>query len=271
MSYAMQPPVAPPAPVAVPRRPVSVMVASILLMVMAVAGLAYAIAAVAIVPGTIDRFRAAAGASTGADFDGLVDVVWILAALGAVLAVILFAGCVVLALGLLRGSNSARIATWVIAGLGLLAGCTSTVVMAAQFGEDAAQGTLDAALADSYPGSWIGLNVALSVAQMAGYVVVGLLLLAAPGEYFGRAPKPLPPDPFAARTPAGHPSVPAGYGQAMGGFAPPAGGYGSPYAPPPEGQASPAGGYGSPYPSPPPAVGRPQPGPDDEYWSRPSN
>jgi hypothetical protein len=200
-----------------------------------------------------------------------------MAAVGAVLAVILFGVCVVLALGLRRGSNTARIATWVTAGLGLLAGCTSTLVMAVQFGDDATQGTLEAALAEAYPGSWVGLNVSLSVAQMAGYLVVSLLLLAAPGTYFGRAPKPLPPDPFAAPSAAGYPGVPPGYGpQAVGGFAaPPAGGYGSPYPPPADGQASPyappAEGYGSPDPSPPPAVERPQPGPDDEYWSRPSN
>jgi hypothetical protein len=250
MSYAMQPPVAPSVPAARPRRPLSVVCASILLMVMAVVGLGYAIAAVAIAPGTVERFRAAAGDSGGADVDGMVSVVWIIAALGAVLAVILFALYVVLTLGLLRGSNATRIATWVVAGLGLLAGCTTTVVMAVQSGDDAAQGTLEAALADSYPESWVSVTAALSVAQMLGYVIVGLLLLAAPGTFFGRAPKPLPPDPFAAPTPAGYPPGPAGYG----GFA-----------------APPAGGYGAPYPSPPPAAGRPQPGPDDEYWSRPSN
>ncbi|MEU7903704.1 hypothetical protein [Actinoplanes sp. NPDC049118] len=261
MSYAMQPPPAAAPPPAAPRRPVPVTLASILLIVMAVAGLAYAIAAIAIVPGTIDRFRAAVGGSGGADIDGMVTVVWIIAALGAVLAVILFALYVVLALGLRRGSNAARIATWVVAGLGLLAGCASTVVMGVQLGGDATVGTPEAALADAYPGSWVALNVALGISQMVGYVIVGLLLLACPGTFFGRAPKPLPPDPFAAPALAGYPPVPAGYGpQAMGG---PAGGYGSPYpsAPPAAGQSIPPSG----------PAGRPQPGPDDEYWSRPSN
>ncbi|MET8151902.1 hypothetical protein ACIBSW_37145 [Actinoplanes sp. NPDC049668] len=261
MSYAMQPPVAAPQPAA-PRRPASVAFAAILLVVMAVAGLAYAIAAIAIVPGTVDRFRDATGGSGGADVDGMVTVVWIVAAVGAVLAVILFALYVVLALGLRRGSNAARIATWVVSGLGLLAGCASTVVVTVQLGGDATAGTPEAALADAYPGSWLGLNVVLCVAQMAGYVIVGLLLLAAPGTFFGRAPKSLPPDPFANPALAGYPPVPAGYGpQPMSGYpAPPAGGYGSPYpsAPPAAGQPIPPGG-------------RPQPGPDDEYWSRPSN
>lgn len=262
MSYAVPQPVGAPAPgPAAPRRPVPVALASVLLIVMAVVGLAYAIATLAVAPGTVDRFRAAAGSSSSTDVDGFVTVVWISAALGAVLAVILFALYVVLALGLRRGSNAARVATWVVAGLGLVAGCGSTLAVAVQRGGDESVGTLGAALADAYPGSWIAMNITLSVAQMLGYVLVAILLLASPGTFFGRAPKPLPPDPFAARAPAygGYPPVAAGFGP------PPTGGYSPP----------PAGGYGAPYPgvSPPatPPAGPPQPGPDDEYWSRPSN
>ncbi|GAA3963381.1 hypothetical protein [Actinoplanes auranticolor] len=295
MSYAMQPPAAAPAPTTTaPRRPVSVASASILLIVMAVAGLAYAIATLAVAPGTVDRFRAAAGGANSVDVDGFVTVVWIGAALGAVLAVILFALYVVLALGLRRGSNAARIATWVVAGLGLLAGCATTVTVAVERAGDPVQGSLSAALSDAYPGSWIPLNVALAIAQMLGYVLVGVLLLASPGTFFGRAPKPVPPDPFAAPQPGtptfgapgygppaggtpgygAAPNGPAGYGP-PGGFPPPPAGYG----PPPTGgyPAPPTGGSGSPHPptgSPmPSAAGEPPagPGPDDEYWSRPSS
>lgn len=261
MSYAVPQPVGAPAPApAAPRRPAPVAFASVLLIVMAVAGLAYAIATLAVAPGTVDRFRLAAGTSSSTDVDGFVTVVWISAALGAVLAVILFALYTVLALGLRRGSNAARIATWVVAGLGLVAGCGSTVAVAVQRGGDETAGTLGAALADAYPGSWIAMNITISVAQMLGYVLVAVLLLVSPGTFFGRAAKPLPPDPFAAPTPS------------YGGYPPPAG-----YGPPPTGGYSPppAGGYGAPYPgvSPPatPAPGPPQPGPDDEYWSRPSS
>ena len=267
MSYAMQPPAAAPAPTDAPRRPVSVASASVLLIVMAVVGLGYAVATLVIAPGTVDRFRAAAGGATSADVDGFVTVVWIGAALGAVLAVILFALYVVLALGLRRGSNAARIATWVVAGLGLLAGCVSTATMAVQRAGDPVEGSLAAALSAAYPDPWIPLNVSLAVAQMLGYILVGVLLLASPGTYFGRAPKPLPPDPFAAPgygAPGGYPAPPVGYGP------PPTGGYSAP----------PMGGYGSPYPAaappsatPPaaPPAGPPGPGPDDEYWSRPSS
>lgn len=295
MSYAAPPPVTAPAPAAAPSRPVPVAFASVLLIVMAVVGLVYAIATLAVAPGTVDRFRTAAGTSSATDIDGFVTVVWIGAALGAVLAVILFALYVVLALGLRRGSNAARIATWVVAGLGLLAGCGSTVTVALERGGDPPRDTLGAALADAYPGSWIGLNVGLAVAQMLAYVLVAVLLLASPGTFFGRAPKPLPPDPFAAPpspygapggypgaqggypgaqggypgAQGGYPGAPGGYPGAPGGYAPPPAGYGPP---PAGGYSPPAGGYGSPYPSTPPAPasGPPQPGPDDEYWSRPS-
>src|SRR5690349_17011000 len=117
MSYAMQSPAAAPAPTtSAPRRPGSVTSASALLILMAVVGLGYAVATLAIAPGTVDRFQAAAAGGNSADVDGFVTVVWIGAALSAVLAVILFALYVVLALGLRRGSNAARIATGVVAG-----------------------------------------------------------------------------------------------------------------------------------------------------------
>lgn len=297
MSYAMQPPAAAPAPTSAPRRPVSVTSAAVLLILMAVVGLGYAVVTLAIAPGTVDRFRAAAAGASSVDVDGFVTVVWIGAALGAVLAVILFALYVVLALGLRRGSNAARIATWVVAGLGLLAGCASTATVAVQRSGDPTQGSLSAALSDAYPGSWIPLNVTLAVAQMLGYVVVGALLLASPGPFFGRAPKPQPPDPFAAPGYAAPDYAAPGYaapGGAAPGYGAPSGavpGYGAPggsptppagYGPPPTGgyAAPPTGVYGSPYPAaaPPPAgppgspsTGPVQPGPDDEYWSRPSS
>jgi hypothetical protein len=271
----MQPPAAAAAPTDAPRRPVSVVSASILLIAMAVVGLGYAVATLVIAPGTVDRFRAAAGGASSSDVDGFVTVVWIGAALGAVLAVILFALYVVLALGLRRGSNAARIATWVVVGLGLLGGCATTATVAVERAGDGVQGSLAAALSEAYPGSWIPLNVGMAVAQMLGYVLVGVLLLASPGTFFGRAPKPLPPDPFAAPAhgpPGGYPAPPVGYGP------PPTGGYATPptgvYATPP------TGGYGSPYPTagpptatPPgaPPAGPSQPAPDDEYWSRPSS
>src|SRR6185312_1424253 len=121
-----------------------------------------------------------------ADMDGFVTVLWVAAAVAAVLAIILFALYVVLALGLRRGSNAARIGAWVVSGLGLLAGCGSTVAVAVQRRGVGTPGTLGTALADAYPSGWIGLNIAVAIAQMAGYVAVAVLLAVSPGGFFRR-------------------------------------------------------------------------------------
>lgn len=186
----------PPAPVppfadggtgAAPRRPLPVQFAAILLVLMALAGLGYAITTLAVTPGVVDRFRSGAGDGPTTEIDGYVTVVWLFAALGTVLAVILFALYVVLALGLRRGSHGMRIATWVICGLGILFGCGAIVATAVQRSGSATPGTLNAALVDAYPSAWITANVGLAIAQVVGYLVVALLLFLSPGEFFGRS------------------------------------------------------------------------------------
>ncbi|BFU48121.1 hypothetical protein [Krasilnikovia sp. MM14-A1004] len=249
MSYPVSPPFAVPAAQgAVPsrRRPVPVALAAVLLGLMALAGLAYAITAIAIAPGVVTRFRDAAHGAAAADVDGFVSVVWIGAAVGTAVAVILFALCVVLALGLRRGSNAARIGTWVVCGLGLLAGCGSLVTVGVQRSGDGDPGSLGAALSGAYPDGWIGLNVGVAVAQMVGYLIVAVLLLAAPGSFFGRA---------GAAT-AGVPGHGSPYGPGV------LVGHGSPYG-------SGVVAYGAGYPSVPSIT--PTPGQDDEFWSRPSS
>jgi hypothetical protein len=234
MSYAIQPPVATPPAVAPGRqRPVPVTLAAVVLTVMAVVGLAYAIATVSTAPGTVSRFRDAAAGAASADIDGYVTVIWVGAAIGTVLAVILVALFVVLAIGLRRGSNAARIATWVVCALGLLAGLASTITVLVERNGDGNPQSLATALTDSYPGSWIGLNVGLAIAQMAGYTVVALLLLAARGAWFGRGPAtPTQPHPGYAPGGYGAPTYTGapGYGTQPG-YGPPPGTPG--YSPPP--------------------------------------
>jgi hypothetical protein len=184
MSYAVEPPPAPDVP---RRRPVPVTLAAGLLGVMALAGLAYAVATLAVTPGVVGRFRAAAAGADRADVDGFATVLWVAAAVAAVLAVILFALYVVLALGLRRGSNAARIGAWVVSGLGLLAGCGSTVAVVVQRRGIETPGTLGTALADAYPSGWIGLNIAMAIAQMAGYLAVAVLLAVSPSGFVRRA------------------------------------------------------------------------------------
>ncbi len=241
MSYAVETP----SPAAAPSRPLTVRLAATLLTLMGVAGLGYAVATLIVVAGAVDRFRAAVPGNDSADVDGYVTVVWVGAALGAVLAVILFALFIVLALGLRRGSQATRVGTWVVCGLGVLFGCASTVTVAVQRSGEGVPGTLGVALSEAYPDSWIGLNVAMAIAQMIGYLVVAVLLAVAPGGFFRRAAPSAQPG-----TGGAYVTLPT-YGSAN--TYPP----GMPQPPVPPGYA----------PQPPPAP--PVPGPDDDYWARP--
>jgi hypothetical protein len=183
MSYAVEPPARVDTP---PSRPVLVTLAAALLAVLGLAGLAYAVVTLAVTPGVVGRFRAAAAGADRADVDSFVTILWIAAAVAVVVAVILFALYVVLALGLRRGSNAARIGAWVVSGLGMLAGAGSAVAVIVQRRGVQTPGTLGTALADAYPGGWINLNIAVALAQVAAYVVVAVLLVLSPGGFFRR-------------------------------------------------------------------------------------
>jgi hypothetical protein len=282
MSYAVESPVAPAAPA--PRRPVPVVIASALLGVMGLGGLAYAVAILAVTPGVVGRFRTGAAGASTTDVDGFVTVLWVAAAIGTVLAVILFALYVVLALGLRRGSNGSRIGAWVVSGLGLLGGCGSTLTVLIERSGNDTSGTMTAALVDAYPSGWIGLNVTLAIAQVIGYVAVAVLLFASPGEYFGRSAKvsagqqpgfgaegyPQAPQGVAGATGYGTPGP--GYGAAGPGYGAAGPGYGAPgsgYGAPGPGYGAPGPGYGAPgpgYGAPGPGYGAPGPG----YGAAPS-
>jgi hypothetical protein len=241
MSYAFPAPVA--APPTVARRPVTVTAAAVLLALMALGGLGYAVAALVVTPGIVEAFREAAGAVDPTEVDGYVTAVWVIAGIATVLAVILFALYAVLILGLRSGSPAARIGTWVVCGLGLAAGCASTGAVALQRGAESS----DALLVDlgaAYPQGWIGLNLGLSVAQMLGYALVAVLLVASPRAYFHQGATVVPPQVHPQVHHQVHSAHPVQTHPAQQGY--PA--YHQPYQ----------------YPAPTPA-----PGPDDEYWSRP--
>jgi hypothetical protein len=182
MTYAVPPPVVDPPPL----RPVSVTLCAALLGGMGLVGLGYAVATLAVTPGVVQRFQRAAAGANRADVDGFVTVLWVAAGVAAALGVILFALYVALALGLRQGSNAARIGACVVSALGLLAGCATTVTVLIERSGVSTPGTLGTALADAYPGGWIGLNLAMAIAQMAGYATVGVLLLVSPGAFFRR-------------------------------------------------------------------------------------
>ncbi|WP_410819743.1 hypothetical protein [Micromonospora sp. 050-3] len=201
------------------RRPAAVLSAATVLLVMAVAALAYAVVDLVVLGGTVDAFRSAAR-DTSASPEQIDDVVTLLrasAVLSAVVAVLsapLLAG---LALGLLAGRNGVRVATWVVSGLGVLAGCCSVAVVVGERAAPLQLGSGEQALAellgligDAHPSWWIPLNAGLSVAQALGYLVVATLLaLPAANSWFGRhrSTAPTAPPMF---TPAPHqpPSAP---------------------------------------------------------------
>ena len=248
MSYAH------PGPVAAPRRPVPVALAAVLLALMALVGLGYAVVTLAVTPGVVSRFRAAAAGADQSGVDGYVTAVWVVAGIATVLAVIAFALYTVLALALRRGSAAARVATWVVCALGLLAGCGSAAAVAVQRTGSGGSDELLTALGSAYPRGWIDLNLGLSVAQMLGYVLVAVLLAVAPRAYFrggGGEPGQAAPGHLAPAVP-GHPAsgVP-GYPQH------PVNPYGT-------------GGYQPGSQPGPPATPPPVPGPDDQYWARPT-
>jgi hypothetical protein len=176
---------------------------------MAVAALAYAVVDLAVLGGTVDAFRSAAR-DTSASPEQIADVVTLIRAsvvLSAVLAALYAPVLAGLALGLLAGRNGARVATWVISGLGLLAGCCSVAVLVGERAAPLQLGSGEQAVAellglvgDAYPSWWIPLNAGLSVAQGLGYLVVAsLLALPAANAWFGRhrstAPPPFTPAP----------------------------------------------------------------------------
>ncbi|PWU60013.1 hypothetical protein DLE60_13405 [Micromonospora globispora] len=226
-----------------PRRPAAVVAAAAVLVLMAVGAGLYAVTGLLVMAGTTDRFRSAAattGAGTG-EIDGVVALLRAATVLSAVVGVLVGLVLVGLALGLLAGRSGARVTTWVVCGLGLLCGCGALAVLVGQRAAPLRLGAdqrvtadLLAQLGDAYPGWWIPLNAALSVAQVLGYLVVAALLtLPAANAFFHR--RPAGPRPPAGPTPPGYGATPA-YGPLS---APPAYGplsappaYGPPSAPP---------------------------------------
>ncbi|MFI6261436.1 hypothetical protein [Micromonospora sp. NPDC051006] len=196
------------------RRPPVVALATAVLLLMALVALAYAVAGLLVLGGTVDRFRSAATgtSATAGDIDEIVTLLrtsGVVAAVLSLLAGVLLAG---LALGLGSGRAGARVATWVVSGLGLLGGCCGLAVLVGQRAAPLRLGADERSTAellnlvgDAYPPWWIPLNAGLSVGQTLGYLVVAALLaLPAANAWFRR--RPAAPSGFA---PAPHPAPPA--------------------------------------------------------------
>ncbi|MGC5017400.1 hypothetical protein [Micromonospora sp. DT47] len=203
------------------RRPVAVTLAAAVLALMALCAGAYAVAALLALGGTVDRFRAAAAGTTAGpdDVDGVVLLVRAVTIVSAVLTVLVGVLLVGLAAGLLARRAGARVATWVVCGLGLLCGCCGLATLVVQRTsplrtDDGTAEQLTGLLGDAYPSWWLPVNGGLSVGQALGYLVVALLLVlpAANAWFRPRSPGPAGPGPV--------PPAPPPYGTAPQGPAP---------------------------------------------------
>ncbi|MFJ6196784.1 hypothetical protein [Micromonospora sp. NPDC092111] len=184
------------------RRPAAVTAAAAALALMALTAGVYATVALLALGGTVDRFRSAAAgtAANPGDVDGLVRVLRISTVGAALLTVVVGLLLVGLAGGLLARRRGARIAAWVVSGLGLLAGCGGLAALVGQRSTALRLGAADRGVAelfgtlgDAYPSWWIPVNAGLSVGQALGYLVVAVLLaLPTANAWFGRR-RPVPP------------------------------------------------------------------------------
>jgi phosphoglycerol transferase MdoB-like AlkP superfamily enzyme len=197
-----QPPGAPPPvpgpPPGRPGRPVSVTLASALMILIGLLGLIMAITSLAAMNTLVNRFRerAADTDASPTDVDNLVGVVRVVTIVIAISVLLLAVLLILLAFGNLRGSNTARVLTWIVCVLGVLCGCCGvfgafTSSRMTTFGttdtDSATAEQLGRALSDSYPGWWSGVNGSLSILQVLGYIAVAVLLaLPAANAYFRR-------------------------------------------------------------------------------------
>lgn len=194
------------------RRPAVVTAAAALLALMAVAAVVYAVASLFVLAGTVDVFRSvAAGTAASPDeVDAMVLLVSVWMVGGAVVSLLAGVLLAVLAGVVRTGRSGARVAIWVVAGLGVLAGCCGLTVLGGMRAlplpvaeEDRSAAELFTRLSEAYPDWWIPLGVGLSVGQVLGYLVVAVLLASPPASNWFRRPTPSThapyPPPYAPR------------------------------------------------------------------------
>ncbi|MEJ3743398.1 hypothetical protein WEI85_08935 [Actinomycetes bacterium KLBMP 9797] len=165
-------------------RPAAVTAAAAVMIFMAAAGLVNAVVGLASIGGVVDRYREAAGRTdaSASQIDTLATVAWGTVIAAGVLAVAVAALLIGLALGILRGVNGARIATWILCGVGLLCGACAWLAVVGQAGlswnvsDVRVTEELTQALTDAYPDWWIVLNGVCAAGQALGYLAVAVLL-----------------------------------------------------------------------------------------------
>lgn len=186
------------------RRPAAVTAAVVLLALMAVVAVAYAVAGLFVLFRTVNAVRLAAGSAASSDeVDAVVALVTVWTVAGALISLLAGVLLAVLA-GLVRaGRSGARVATWVVAGLGVVAGCCGLTGLGGMRAfpmqpsdEDRSTVELLAQVSEAYPGWWIPLGASLSVGQVLGYLGVAMLLALPPAAGWFRRPVPSPHAPY---------------------------------------------------------------------------
>jgi hypothetical protein len=186
------------------KRPAVVVAAAAILLALAICSLGHSVLGLVSLGSTVDRFkeRARVIGAAGSDIDAAVSqmrVSYIFAVLFAVLFAVVLAG---LAYGLLKGSNGARIATWVISGIAILCDCCSTLfyfgangINITTGGQNDLQAQLAQAQLDAFPAWFLATAGGISLLQLLGYIAVAVLLaLPAANAFFKKvAPGWLPP------------------------------------------------------------------------------
>jgi hypothetical protein len=237
MAYAATP--------AAPRpRPSTVTLASYLLYVMAALQVISAILtlsqASAMKQAIEKAYAGVQGGSTAASVASAFIIV------GAIIGVLFAIGFVVLGIFVGRGSNAARIVTWVIAGLSVCCGGIGLFTSAAggSFGGGSpsggpSQADVQRAIKDALPSWYGGTTLTLgTIGLLCALAVIVLLLLPASNEYFRKQPAQVwePPTPGGPAQfgppPSGPPSGPPQFGPPPSG-PPPSGP--PPSGPPPSG------------------------------------
>lgn len=211
------------------RRPGVVTAAAVTMIVVATAGLATVIGLLLAAARFDDRYRPLAVATDAR----LVDINHVGDAMRSVMGTVAVATFVVavafaaLAVGVRRGSNALRVATWVLIAAGLSCGCTQggSAILAATtitYQGDPQRvdvaGQLTQAVQDALPGWLSALLGTVAVIQIIGYILVAILLGLPPANaYFRRTPRPVAapaPAPGGTPWPTPTPYPPTPYPQA---------------------------------------------------------
>ena len=205
------------------KRPLAVTLAAVILGLIALLSLCSAIIGLVALDQTVDEFQrlAASEPFTSDEVNAVVGFLRGSLVCHAVVSVLFAILLVVLAWGVARGKQPARVLTWIVCGFGLLWACCSGFGALASFSTVTPSSTDPDQIAGnlavrSLPDWAAGILLGSSVLSALGYIATAILLaLPAASAYFkgrppaGWAPAPYPQNPPHYPPPPSHPSHPA--------------------------------------------------------------